>query len=706
MSDFCLPWGRSVRKSCGAHLPKGPHSAQVIDGDIMERVRLLSAPTPRSRRPLVCASFCKTPIIPNIPKKPLKTAICTAGISLALASSLLAQTRTVPRSQGNYFELPIETVPNTMHVERLPEDWVSRQDRPLYYKAPFPSDLAGRKIIMSHGKPTHVHNQEVANELNLPNEHRAHFFDNLFTISPTALKVLPQGDPRIAPMASYAAEKGNLHDKEAARFIGAYAYDLGFYASMRKGLGIISFDLESGEGLDAHGAMYEGAVEKAAERGLEVMPFTYGSYAFASAISYAQNRDNNDSYFRLPSDAWRRGDTIDFKRQATAFMRKHGAYVGADQYLRATWDDASVWNKNPDGSIATDQEGKPQFVYGSRNITNYGNTAPLYKDEAREFSEECYSQAEFVLAQWRWYCNTPIDYNGDQSDVSKIPYPKGTGDVRPGLENLKLCSFFRNDTESIGPGWDEHLGKSAEHLFTPEYGRAAANARPCNPDAVESTFLLRSIALHGNMIWTDPYGAAVDFVWGAPRKPINNSADGGMVECPNRVAAGQFETMLKARYRSMAFQSYFDLANEGKIEFVIPKRFILMKNKAVGERETDKPILWGFKETGGRRFWLYWWWPAQDIGNAAYDRTVQMWVENGADGKTTGSYSYLCKDRKAGWEEITLPEGFEQTHAEDFRFQWEGLLGGTFTASGKYTVPVKDRPTPPAPAKGSKLAAK
>lgn len=638
-----------------------------------------------------------------------------ALLLLSLAQPVLqAQTvsiRTAPRPQGNYTPMVPQRAYNTLLVSRLPKNWTVPTNRYLFWQGPTLASPTERTRLFTNGGITHMMKTAVSNAMNLPAAKRGTFpgGDGIHQLAISIANSLPSTDSRKATLLLYGNQTSGHYyvnyDMSAYALLGAAAYEQEVAANSNIPPDVYGTDLEDHEsapgfpGADHYfiNGFYQGVKNAIAARNATTKIYTYGSASLAAVVNHTNNRQDSDKAFRDPGDYWIDPATGRFSvtLPQTAVFRS-GALVGGDKYARRTWDNATLFQKNGDGTIKTDNNGNALWYYGARtNVSNYGQTFSTYRYESVYFNNMWYSEADKLLTEWRWLCNTPI--TGYAGNFVNMPFPRGTTDIRPGLQNIRLISYFRNNTE-IEEMYDPITGTSDPLYATPEMGIEAANARALNPDATEFTCLARTVLNHALFIWTAE-GNYIDWVNGAANQhPFNFTGQGGNgTNYAPKQRFGQLETMLKGSYRGRNFPQLFTVMDAGKADFILPWRFVVNGNVSAPERETDKPIFWGIHEHGGRRMWAFWCLPAQDVGNSAMDRVLTMWIEL-PNGAKSPSYSMLCKDRKTGYDQILLPAGFESATAEDFRFKFTGLLGGTYYRTGNYNVSVSGTPAVPAPA--------
>ena len=638
------------------------------------------------------------------------------GLAL-LAHSVLAQpqtyrTRTAPRPQGNTVDISLQTAPYTLQLDQLPGNVPPNTNRFLLYQGPIMT--TDRQKLFTNGGITSIALPDVANAMRLPTKQR-HLFPGgnaLYDIAKGLADRLPNRDPRKKSLSTYGYGQNNHHyadyNLDAWKLLGKQ-----FYLSV-VGSGpppaFFGADIEGhedGPGTPDAGqylisGFYAGAREAIAERGDPTQLYTYGSGTLSEIVNYTNNRQDDDYYFRIIPPAWRGANGVVDMQGALSAPFRAGAFVGGDKYQRRTWDDATLFSKNPDGSIRNTGKYNDSWFYGKRTgVSNYGYAGfETYRWEAKYFVEMQYEEADKLLNEWRLRCNTPTTtYNGNtitggyRGNFMTMPFPRGTIDLRPGMEKVKTISFFRDNTE-IEQMYDPLTGTSDPYYTTPEICIVAANQRPLNPDAIEMTVLARTVLNDALYIWSSN-GNYGDWVQGRNgQHPFDFSWCGGQRNYSIRQPFGQFETMLKASQRGRSFPELFRVMDSGKAMFVLPWRFVVRGNQQLGERELDKPIFWGIKEAGGRRMWAFWCLPAQDKHNPAHERDLTMWIQL-PNGKQSPAYAMRLANRQTGFDEFLLPNGFETAQPEDFRFKFTGLLGGDFYRTGNYNVPVSGRPSVP-----------
>lgn len=615
-----------------------------------------------------------------------------------------AQQQTAPRPKGVWQPFPPQTKLNTLQFSRLPTTW-TKQDGVKHvfirgYGIPFTKSVEENKSSISNVGFTHFERPELISRLKVPVSKRYKMLRDADAqaIANSWAASLKDSDPLKAPLAAYGKNFSVTVSNPALwHELGKRTYN----AHKGEGLDLVGFDIETfAEGTpgDKTRAFSEnanlGMCDAIIENRDATRLFLYGG-SLAGIIQTTQNRQDGDPYFRFPADEWRGSDQF-FSINANELVKKFrqiGGFVGRDQYARRTWDDRSVWQKNRDGSIKVDDKGNPLFVvsnYPKATVTNYGVESRVYTDQAQRWVEMWGEEMDKALTDWRWLCNTPVSGYDGNFVPGTMPYPKGTVDIRPGMEKIGLSTWYRDETEfESGPNGE---------LIT------EANNRPLNPRATRFQTMIRTLFYHGMILWSDKASYS-DFVQG--EKFTHD--EGGQQVTLRSLAMGQFEDMAVGHYLACSFPKYFQLFDQNKLEWIIPKRFVNKGNDAVGERYIDKPLVWLMKEQAGRTLFATWVYPVQDVNNPAHERDISVWIvlDNGT---TSGSWKLHCENRDTGFDGWTLPAGFEKAKPENFRFQFTNLLNQTFTWTGNYNVPYVARngqpstPTPPLPVPRSVIA--
>ncbi|MEZ0485446.1 hypothetical protein [Fibrella aquatica] len=618
---------------------------------------------------------------------------------LLLLSSSLGQKQTAPRPQGNWFPFTEQLAKNTLLASRFPSGWTNPANRVFImgFGVPFTANVAENNRRFTNAGFTHMERDVIVNRLNLPVSKRYRMMTDADAknMATAWANTLADGDPKKAPLLAYGNDRSiTSTDWSLWQELGKRVY----LSARGPGLGLVGFDIEVFADNTSEYLRHEfqvaanlGVTQGIAETGDPAKFFQYGG-SLADVVNYIKNRQDNDIYMRIPGPDWRgAGGLFDPDASTLAtYYRTSGAFVGRDQYARRTWDDRTLWQKNGDGSIKLDNAGNPLHVkanYPTEKVQNFGVNSTVHTYEPLYWYQMWYEEAEKVLCDWRWKCNTPISYDGLQV-VGQMPYPKGTVDLRAAIANLKLCGWYRDDTESEQM-WNPDLngGNGAAEFV----GEAEGNRRPLNPRSTRFQLLIRSLLYHGNILWSDK--AYKDFVQGQ----AFSAEEGGQMVPKPALSMGQYEMMIAGNFQAKNFPRFFELMDQNKIEFIIPKRFIYKGNVSVGEREVEKPIVWLMKEQAGRRLFGLWVWPVQDVNNPLHERDITCWIELD-NGQKSGSWILRCKDRNAAFDAWTMPAGFETAKPENFRFQFTSLLGQKFTWTGSYNVSFSGaNPTPPAP---------
>ncbi|RYF77969.1 MAG: hypothetical protein EOO39_02660 [Cytophagaceae bacterium] len=599
-----------------------------------------------------------------------------------------------PRPQGNFFAMEPINAKNVLTVAGFPTNSSKPEGRVLImgFGFPFTDNTSQNARMLTNAGFTHLERDIIVNRLQLPVSQR--------------YRMLHDGEAKEAALAWAAtmdnadAKKVHVQNYGNTRLVSSddttIYFEIGrrtYLANRGTGLGMVGFDIEVFDDATTgpRRQMFNrqallGMVQGITESGDGAKIFQYGG-SLADVVSYIKNKQDGDKYFRHPTDDW--GGPNGFvvnENVLVNYFRANGSFVGRDQYARRTFDDRSLWQKNSNGTIKVDQFGNPKLVvmnYPTARVTNFGVDNIVYSYEPLYWLQMWYEEAEKILTDWRWLCNTPANsYDGSQT-VGSIPYPKGSVDIRPGLENLRLCGWYRDETESESMGNPDNGGAG-------EYDEATGNHRKLNPRAIRFQLFMRSLLYHGNILWSDK--AYYNFVQGAAYSQI----EGGQTVAKPGLSMDQYRMMLAGNFQAKNFPEFFSLMDQHKLEFIIPKKFIYKGNVAVGEREIDKPIVWLFKEKDGLTVFGMWVYPCQDVNNQAHVVDIRCWIVLDS-GATSGSYLLRCANRDTAYDGWNLPAGFATAKPENFRFQFTTILGQTFTWTGSYNVPFTGpNPTPPA----------
>lgn len=637
-----------------------------------------------------------------------RAAIGTFFLSLLLiAQAATGQLRTLPRPTGNWFAFPEQRAVNTINLRRLPAGWSVPASRPvlLSTSVPFPAGADGGRYL-TNGGVTHVEGQLMVN-LNLPSSKRWFMLPD-HVIAEHALAFRSNyavGSAEYNALTTY----GQNYTRQVTPGMSALWEALGRYSygqSFAGGIGIASSDIEVFSATadnvqdEFKRAWTIGLLKERNSRSHPTNHLTYGIGTLAGPANYVKNREQQDEPFRIPGHDWiGSGGRFDPNAsEMTILMRGAGhlTYVGRDQYWRTTWGDNTVYQKNSDGSIKADGNGKALYVrsaFPTATVSNYGTTARVYTEEAKNWVEAWYSEYYKAQADWSYLCNrtsAQAAYDGSDTPSASRPYPKGPSDLNPAMANVRLCTWIRPTDTEAGSQYNSQTGQM-EDIGEPESNRRIINAR-----SHRFLALIRGLFYHANVVWDDKGYAGF-----SPTRSFT-TVEGGTTVTKPPLKMGGIETVLAGLYQARSFPRLFSLMDAGGIDFVMPKKGVVKSNDIPGEYEWEKPIVHLWKETGGRRVWAMWVWPSQDVANADHERDMAVWVDL-PNGNKTGSYRLRFKDRNVcldGWQ---LPAGFESARPQDFRFQFQSLPVGspsgyrTITWTGDYNVVWSGaNPSPPA----------
>lgn len=340
-----------------------------------------------------------------------------------------------------------------------------------------------------------------------------------------------------------------------------------------------------------------------------------------------------------------------------ALVKSGKVLMGVGSYQQHTWDDESLWRKNPDGSYLLDGSGNLQLKVERRTTLVMGQSCTVYEDDPWRGMLKLYGYFA------RYYANDFLRAGSKHLPLST--------DRLAGWEQMKFQRSFRVDTEIDTGGSAYPLDNSFNH-------------RPLNPDWCEldhvGMYLLGGVYLRG---WME----------NQPRTALG--ADNNK---PSK-ARGQVEFVQKGHQRG----ANLNWIKDTPWRWVLP-RLPLKEQGFLGHKTPNpdeffwkKPLIVGGLATkdGKPTLWLLWAWPGQDV-DKSIDMTV--WCDRGNNVRS-GSFTCRFEGRKTGLEYWTLPDTMAGIEPRDIFFQYADFKGNTLTYRGDYReAKVTPNPTPPAAA--------
>ncbi|CCH01247.1 hypothetical protein FAES_3238 [Fibrella aestuarina BUZ 2] len=632
----------------------------------------------------------------------------------------LAQPRSAPREQGNWYSFPEQTAVNTINVRRFKKNWTVYPNHPVLVSTgvSFPKAPDAQRMITNLGV-THFEG-EPAEAVGATNDQRWYFHPDQEIAHDTygLRSQYTQGSPEYTALEAYGGA-GNASTPREQRLLprnvlpgfynlwvalGRYSYAQHFNSNLPLGGADIETFQDTGNDSLNHAVQREfklgwtaGWLLERDARGHRTRLVTYGIGSLAPPGGYLANLYQNDVMFRATNGDWAgNGKWVDTSaNEMVRLMRRNQiTYLCEDRYWRVTWGNGTVWQKNGDGSIKTDGAGKALFLrsnFPTATVTNFGTTARVYSDEAEYWAQKVYYELDAIQANVRWLSDTPAEPSAyDGNDVpGNIPYGRGPVARRPGFEKIRVGHFLRPTDTEAGTQENKATGQR-EDIGEPESNRRVVNAK-----SQEYSALLRCLFYDLDVIWDDKGYKNLT------QAKAYTAVEGGVTVTKTPIHFGGVEATFNGLFRARQFPKYFELKDQNKIEFIWPKRGIRKANNVAGEYVWEKPTIALMKEVGGRGVGFVGGFLVQDIGNPAHDTPVKVWIEL-PDGRKTGSYLFMLKDRNTVWDWWQLPAGFENARPQDFRIQFRSLPVGTtsgyrtITWTGDYNVEwTGANPSPP-----------
>jgi hypothetical protein len=601
--------------------------------------------------------------------------------------------RTQTRPTGDYYSFKPQLARNTVLLSRVPP-FRLHPSMTLIYPGPTFQNQADNQFF-SRG---FTHYAESAPNGRFVPGRGSQLMGGLYDNALVAANALPDNDPRKPWLLAWFAVGGDrnrhhfIDNEAAARYFGYYMYDsMQFDVVQPDGKRVrvtesYSPDFETGtpsprsknpfdtQWVNMVGWFCYGMADRAKELGQPVpMAIMYDwNWIGLNTLTAWDDVQVTDGSYPDPEPGMPRylnrafisgafaggtkAEPVGNQTNIANYLRAFGGAAGQAQYMRYTWDDATFFETNADGSYRRDEAGDLVYRTAMRDIRLYGSPTKTGPNEAFQYVEKIYERVQQLL-------NTNYYLSGGKH------YWKTT-DRQPGLEKIRRQFWFRFDTEYAAP---------------PD-ATIDWNARPIDPTFGEND-AIRMYVL-----------ADVIRGWAAPQPLLRGQG------APNAKGASQplgvFELMTNGFYRA---STELDWTKDNAWTIVNPRFW--MKEQGTGERPNPdehfakKPIIIGgicparTDQQNKPYAWLYWEYPTQEANER---RAFSWWIDNGR--QRTPAYRQVWVGRHASIESVQLPDWCATAEPKHVYFQFVDQLGHTQTWRGDYRQPrIRQHPTPPAP---------
>ncbi|QDK80804.1 hypothetical protein EXU85_20215 [Spirosoma sp. KCTC 42546] len=603
----------------------------------------------------------------------------------APAPVLTDSVRNVPRLLGNYYPMAPQTALGTALYNRFPP-FTAHASKIIIYPGTLFSDM-NDNTLMSRGWNRTSESAHWNDGDTYPTQFKRALEMANYQAAYNAAQSLSNSDPRKQKLLDWAGiGSGNfegqhlfIDDEETCKLYAQYWYQT-FQQADWKGGGVDYFSVnhevfkERNNGISYYQQWYNqvGWITKELIRLSEVNgpgmksglsdhanitnvnPSNFDNIDGATGYPRYMSWNTVDEVFRGSSQTVPLGASTDL----AALFRDGKAFAGVGSYIQHTWDEQSLFEKNPNGTYKKNTSGGLIWRTDVRNTTITGQSTVLYNEDAYK------SQLKFYGIFARYYTNWFFRAGSKHLPLST--------DRLTGFGAARFIRQFRIDAES-------ESGISPASTGTTEAQFSQLNARPLNPDWTEADAIgmyLFSDYLRG---WSET----------RPKAPLGANMGGKSL--------ASVEMYTKGFHRAKLLDWIFDTP----WQMVQPKLWIKNQgtfnngNPAPEDQFYRKPIIVGgiAVKDGHPALWLYWWWPCQDVDRYT---DVTFWVNKGA-GPVTPGYEFRIKGRKAGVEWFRLPDAAVGLLPKDLYFQFKSLLSETITWRGDYREAIiSSHPTPPA----------
>lgn len=366
------------------------------------------------------------------------------------------------------------------------------------------------------------------------------------------------------------------------------------------------------------------------------------------------------------------------------YVKANPAYAGSAEYMRNTWDEETLWQKNSDGTFKTRTEkGVTLLVPRSDarrtvidgEVTDILPAAFYSKGEGDNFLYLIYERIQQAIVD--------TYFRSGGKHLSK------STDRQPGWENLKLEQWARHETE-FKQGNEvtkpDNTGPSINPATNQPYDVDALNHRPLNADFMERDLIFHLLA-----------GRDMYRFWMEPQPELSSQGAANA----NTHSRASHEVAQVAMQRVSMMNWIRDNAHQ----YIIPQYLVrnLGRDRSWYDPNYEfekNPILLGLlcaarADRNNKPYFAFVAsYPAQDVGQ--YTDGVYWWVD-GAGTAITEGYRFRMDGRKTFLDDHEIPSIVANLAPSRFRVQFTDMTGQKWTKTGDYRdATITNHPTPPA----------
>lgn len=368
------------------------------------------------------------------------------------------------------------------------------------------------------------------------------------------------------------------------------------------------------------------------------------------------------------------------------YVKANPSYAGSAEYMRNTWDDETLWQKNSDGTFKTRQVNNVTLLVARTDarrtvidgeVTDILGAGFYSVGEGDNFLYLTYERIQQAIV------DTFFRAGGKH-------LPKST-DRQPGWENLKLEQWARHETE-FKQGNEIRTPDGNNDAINPatgvKYDVDALNHRPLNAD-----FVKRDIISHLLL------GRELYRFWMEPQPEL---ATQGAANANTHSRASHEVAQVAMQRVSM-----LNWIRDNEFQYIIPQYLVRNIGRDRGwydpNQEFEKvAILYGglcparSDRSNKPYFWFGASFPPQDVDQ--HTDGIYWWVDESGNPITPG-YQFRMAGRETFLDDHEVPAAVANLSPSRFRVQYTDLTGEKHTKTGDYRdAKITNHPTPPAAA--------
>lgn len=553
--------------------------------------------------------------------------------------------RTAPHITGIDYPFAEQTARSVTLFDRFPQFTLS--DRRVHLSGPwFGVDTANSHFIHGITSVEAMPNYRLpggsANIRKIPAAHKWQLMgDSLFWtyagMLADKLEKANSNDSLIPSLRRFATKHEFFEDERAFTALGRAVWLGESTQSDEKNEGVMypCIDIEQTGGFEfqrqCNGWLYQGMCAAAAEKGLKLMPISYGQWTFEVGAFWTSMRQGGtgDPEYLLPEK-----DYVAAPDPTLTAMNDNQGIISMDGYMQAIWGKEPFYKRNLDGSLVM-ADGKPVFNETAKT-TCYGQDIPIEPGEASHCLDDFYRQAVRMYLMYHRFAGV---------------YPANSEQCKPFLKNTSIGAWTRITNEGL-------LGINA-------------NDRPLPPWEIETLVGMYLMTAHDIVAWSSdmnvpsgPLGADHHQVWKYEAYGVN-------------------EFLVKALHRYSAL----DPIHKGPFQWCWFRLPMVNKNLTDGDRYDQKPLVIGKIRTYKNKPWLelYAAYPAADGKPADF----KVWVDK--DGKRSPAYTVrIANGRSYFYDAWQLPSTFKGLEGKNIWLRFKDQLGVTRTWRGDWRAAVDE----------------